>query len=68
MITDPRIRSYSDIARKAFGPRATPFISTLFVLELFAVSVALVTLYADSLHSVIPAYTPNTYKLIGAVM
>ncbi|EIN13513.1 hypothetical protein PUNSTDRAFT_58584 [Punctularia strigosozonata HHB-11173 SS5] len=68
MHTDPRIRSYSDVARKAFGPRATPFISTLFVLELFAVSIALVTLYADSLHSIVPIHSASTYKLIGAVI
>ena len=28
-------------------------------------SVALVTLYADSLHAVVPVYSSNTYKIIG---
>jgi len=37
ILSDPRIRSYSDIGRKAFGPKATPVISFMFCLELFAV-------------------------------
>ncbi|TBU48398.1 transmembrane amino acid transporter protein-domain-containing protein [Dichomitus squalens] len=53
VLEDPRIRSYADIGRKAFGPRSMPLISLIFGLELFTVTVALVTLYADSL--LIPA-------------
>ncbi|KAI0651771.1 transmembrane amino acid transporter protein-domain-containing protein [Trametes meyenii] len=68
VLSDPRIRSYADIGRKAFGPRSSPLISTIFGLELFTVSVALVTLYADSLYAVIPTYSPNTYKLLGLVV
>ncbi|KAL4243589.1 amino acid/polyamine transporter 2 family protein [Abortiporus biennis] len=66
--SDFRLRSYSDIGKKAFGPRSGPWISALFCLELFTVSVALVTLYADSLYSVLPKYSPNVYKLIGLVL
>ncbi|OSD03515.1 hypothetical protein PYCCODRAFT_1388448 [Trametes coccinea BRFM310] len=65
VLEDPRIRSYADIGRKAFGPRSSPLISAIFGLELFTVCVALVTLYADSLYAVIPTYSANTYKLIG---
>ncbi|KAF7345032.1 Aa-trans domain-containing protein [Mycena venus] len=65
ILSDPRLRSYADIGRKAFGPRSTFVISILFCLELFAVSVILVTLYADSLNSLIPQYSSNTYKLWG---
>ncbi|KAJ7157928.1 transmembrane amino acid transporter protein-domain-containing protein [Mycena crocata] len=65
ILSDPRLRSYADIGRKAFGPRSTLVISMLFCLELFAVSVVLVTLYADSLHSLIPRYSADTYKLWG---
>jgi len=35
--SDSRLRTYSDIGRKAFGPRATVFINFMFCLELFAV-------------------------------
>ncbi|KAJ7468733.1 transmembrane amino acid transporter protein-domain-containing protein [Mycena latifolia] len=65
ILSDPRLRSYADIGRKAFGPQSTLVISILFCLELFAVSVILVTLYADSLHSLIPRYSSDTYKLWG---
>ncbi|KAG7450339.1 uncharacterized protein BT62DRAFT_506326 [Guyanagaster necrorhizus] len=66
--SDPRLRSYTDIGRKAFGPRSTGIISTIFCLELFSVSVILVTLYADSLHGIIPYYSSNTYKLWGLLI
>jgi len=49
IIADPAVRTYADIGRKAFGNRSTHLISLLFCLELFTVTVALVTLYADSL-------------------
>ncbi|KAK0465401.1 transmembrane amino acid transporter protein-domain-containing protein [Desarmillaria tabescens] len=65
---DPRLRSYTDIGRKAFGPRSTGIISAIFCLELFSVSVILVTLYADSLHAIIPYYSSNTYKLWGLLI
>ncbi|KAF9452603.1 hypothetical protein P691DRAFT_660426 [Macrolepiota fuliginosa MF-IS2] len=65
---DSRLRSYADIGRKAFGPRATGFISFMFCLELFSVSVILVTLYADSLHTIIPTYSANTYKIWGILV
>ncbi|KAF7316812.1 Aa-trans domain-containing protein [Mycena chlorophos] len=68
ILSDPRLRSYADIGRKAFGPRSTVIISILFCLELFAVSVILVTLYADSLNSLIPTYSSNTYKLWGLLV
>ncbi|KDR85164.1 hypothetical protein GALMADRAFT_233828 [Galerina marginata CBS 339.88] len=68
ILSDHRIRSYSDIGKKAFGPRVTPFISLMFCLELFAVSVILVTLYGDSLHSLIPQYSSNMFKAWGTLL
>ncbi|KAF9535855.1 transmembrane amino acid transporter protein-domain-containing protein, partial [Crepidotus variabilis] len=68
ILSDPRIRSYSDIGRKAFGPVATPMISFMFCLELFAVSVVLITLYGDSLHSLMPENSSNFYKAWGTVI
>lgn len=37
ILDDSKLRSYSDIGRKAFGSRSSPFISALFCLELFTV-------------------------------
>ncbi|THH20227.1 hypothetical protein EW146_g1101 [Bondarzewia mesenterica] len=68
VLSDPHVRSYSDIGRKAFGPKSMPFISAMFCFELFSVSVVLVTLYADSLSVVVPAFSANTYKILGLVI
>ncbi|KAI0724468.1 transmembrane amino acid transporter protein-domain-containing protein [Cerioporus squamosus] len=68
VLEDPHIRSYADIGRKAFGPRSMPMISMIFGLELFTVTVALVTLYADSLYAVVPAYSSDTYKMLGLLV
>ncbi|KAJ4486341.1 transmembrane amino acid transporter protein-domain-containing protein [Lentinula aciculospora] len=68
ILADPRLRSYADVGRKAFGAKSTVIISIMFCLELFAVSVILVTLYADSLHVIIPTYSSNTYKVWGLLL
>ncbi|KAG6878417.1 hypothetical protein C0993_007018 [Termitomyces sp. T159_Od127] len=68
ILSDHRLRSYADIGRKAFGPSSMPLISLLFCLELFSVSIILVTLYADSLHTLIPSYSTTTYKLWGLLL
>lgn len=65
ILADPRVKSYSDIAYKAFGPKSTIFVAVMFCLELFSVSVVLVTLYADSLNTVWPIYPSNLYKILG---
>ncbi|KAF8844085.1 hypothetical protein BDN67DRAFT_896024 [Paxillus ammoniavirescens] len=65
ILLDPRLRSYADIGRKAFGPKSSLLTNSLFCLELFSLSVVLVTLAADSLHGVWPAYSANTYKVFS---
>lgn len=37
ILGDPKLRSYSDIGRKAFGRASVPWINALFCLELFTV-------------------------------
>ncbi|KAF8523144.1 transmembrane amino acid transporter protein-domain-containing protein [Hysterangium stoloniferum] len=59
------LKTYADIACKAFGHRSIVVTGLLFCLELFAVGVVLVTLYADSFHLVVPALTSNQFKLLG---
>lgn len=60
-----RLKTYADIGSYAFGPRARAWVSTLFCLELWAVCVALVILFADSLHAIFP-HGPgaNLYKIV----
>lgn len=38
------------------------------VLTKIILRVVLVTLYADSLHSILPRYSADTYKVIGLLM
>jgi vesicular inhibitory amino acid transporter len=40
ILEDPRLRSYADIGRKAFGPKSTALTTIMFCLELFAVGSA----------------------------
>lgn len=68
ILEDPRLRSYADIGRKAFGPKSTALTTIMFCLELFAVGVAFVTLAADSMHEVMPAYSSNTFKIASIVV
>ncbi|KAF8446109.1 transmembrane amino acid transporter protein-domain-containing protein [Boletus edulis BED1] len=65
ILDDPRLHSYADIGRKAFGPKSSLPTNILFCLELFSLSVVLVTLTADSLEGVWPAYSANTYKVFS---
>ncbi|SJL16032.1 uncharacterized protein ARMOST_19547 [Armillaria ostoyae] len=66
--SEPHLKLYTDIGRRAFGTRPTLVISIAFFLELFLLSVLLVTLYADSLESLIPTYSSATYKLLALVI
>jgi len=68
VISDSRVSTYADIGKKAFGARSMPFVNFMFCFEIFSVGVVLVTLYADSLHAIVPAITPNAYKLLGLLM
>ncbi|KAJ3133542.1 hypothetical protein HK100_004299 [Physocladia obscura] len=47
--------SLSDVVELAFGPRARPFISFLFMVELFAAATGLILLGADSIIALVPA-------------
>lgn len=68
VISDPRVRTYADIGKKAFGVHSMPLVNFMFCFETFSVGVVLVTLYADSLNAIIPAISSDTYKLLGLVI
>lgn len=60
-----KLRTYADIGSCAFGPHARAWISSLFCLELWAVCVALVILFSDSLHAIFPdGPSRDTYKVL----
>lgn len=65
---DHNLTSFSDIAWKAFGPRARVGIGLLFTTELVAACVALVILFGDSLAALIPDLSVVAWKLICALI
>ena len=64
---DDSVITYSDLAYISFGTRARIIVSALFTLELVAACVALVILFADSLHLLLPGLASiNTWKCVCA--
>ncbi|KAL7418177.1 transmembrane amino acid transporter protein-domain-containing protein [Mrakia frigida] len=61
---DPSLKSYSDIARKAFGAKGIAVSNFLFCMELFSLSVAFVVLFGDTLHAVLGHFSSNDYKVL----
>lgn len=57
MLLDPRLRTYADIGRYAFGDKAQVIIAMLFGAELWAVSVALIVLFGDSVYALVHSQT-----------
>jgi vesicular inhibitory amino acid transporter len=55
----------ADMAGAAYGARGRILISTMFMLELIAASVALIVLFADSLHVLFPDISTITFKVMA---
>ncbi|CED84423.1 Amino acid transporters [Phaffia rhodozyma] len=68
-LSDPTLRSYADIARKAFGPKAIATTRILFCLELFVLSMSLLILMGDTLEIVLHSrLSSNQLKIIGGIV
>lgn len=65
MSKEPSLRTYADIGSYAFGPSARILISLFFCLELWAVSVALIILFGDSMAAIFPSVAPSAFKVLG---
>ncbi|KAF3273240.1 hypothetical protein TWF970_009275 [Orbilia oligospora] len=63
MDSNPALITYGDLAWAAFGRKGRIIISIVFFLELLAACVALVILFADSLHDLMPEVSVLTWKL-----
>lgn len=64
MDVDGSLITFADLAYISFGTRARIATSILFCLELIASCVALVILFADSMHALIESHSTTDYKLI----
>ncbi|WVF67802.1 hypothetical protein IAT40_002563 [Kwoniella sp. CBS 6097] len=62
---DPSLMGYTDIGVRAFGTKAGAGIHILFCLELFALGVALIVLFGDTLNVLYPNISSNAWKIIG---
>jgi amino acid permease len=60
-----KLNTYADIGFAAFGKKGSIFISIVFTLELFAASIALIILIADSLEALLPSNSSVFYKFIA---
>lgn len=56
---------YTDIGLRAFGGWAGAGINLLLCMELFALSVALILLFGDTLNVLYPSIPSSVWKLIG---
>ncbi|CAO1618324.1 unnamed protein product [Sympodiomycopsis kandeliae] len=60
MLLDSRLRTYADIGRYAFGDKAQILVACLFGAELWAVSVALIILFGDSMYALVHSHRSHT--------
>ncbi|BCR83816.1 putative transporter [Aspergillus chevalieri] len=65
---DRSLVTYADLAYISFGHRARLVISLLFCLELIGACVALIVLFADSLHVLLPELSILQWKIICGFM
>lgn len=65
---DRSLVTYADVAYISFGHHARIVTSLLFCLELLGACVALVVLFADSLHALIPSLSILQWKIICGFM
>lgn len=64
---DPGLVTYADLAYVSFGHHARLVTSFLFCLELIGACVALVVLFGDSLHALIPELTALQWKIVCGI-
>ena len=65
---DETLITFGDLAYISFGRRARVLVSVLFCLEIMAACVALVVLFADSLHALIPSWGVLEWKVVCAIV
>lgn len=64
---DPGLVTYADLAYVSFGHHARLVTSFLFCLELVGACVALVVLFGDSLHALLPGLSALQWKIVCGI-
>lgn len=65
MAEDRLLLTYNDICYKAFGRSMQYPIAALFCLELFALSVALIVIFGDTLATIFPEVSADSFKILA---
>lgn len=65
MDTDKTLCTYADLGYKAYGDKARLFISILFSVELVGVGIALIVLFSDTFHALVPEISPLQFKYLA---
>jgi len=65
MEADHSLGTYGDISYYAFGDGARVAVTSLFLLELFGIAVALTLVFADSLHVLFPQVSLLSFKTLS---
>jgi vesicular inhibitory amino acid transporter len=68
MDRDNSLLSFSDLAYVSFGNKARLATSVLFTLELLAACVALIVLFGDTLHLLIPSVGVVEWKVLCGIL
>jgi vesicular inhibitory amino acid transporter len=68
MDRDNSLLSFSDLAYVSFGNKARLATSVLFTLELLAACVALIVLFGDTLHLLIPSVGVLEWKILCGIL
>ncbi|KAI9646774.1 hypothetical protein NHQ30_004773 [Ciborinia camelliae] len=68
MDRDHSLLSFADLAYVSYGRKANIGTSMLFTMELLAACVALIVLFADSLHILIPSVGVNEWKILCGLL
>ncbi|WVW82950.1 hypothetical protein I302_104965 [Kwoniella bestiolae CBS 10118] len=65
---DRRMRNFADVARYGLGERAERWITGIFVGDCCIWLIALIVLFSDTMEAVLPVFTSNQWKLVGAAV
>ena len=67
MDDDHSLKSYGDIAMKAFGKRGMALVTLIFSIELFCACGMFLVLTGDTLNSIFPQYSQQTFVLFSSI-
>eukprot|EP00943_MAST-04B_sp_MAST-4B-sp1_P009514 g9514.t1 len=68
MDDDDSLKSYPSIAEKAFGTKGKTLVALIFSIELFCACGMFLVLTGDTLHSIFPKHSQQTFILLSSII